>query len=137
MDNWGELTGADPITDAGEPFGIGWGFIVNQEPRLLASVAEASESVIAVATTAAVPIAFSSSTSSIAAAATHPYKLARDRFCPSPRTRKPQKFLSTEKKREKKLCDPVMVNFNSSTDGIKMTKKPNLRGITIFFFLVD
>lgn len=65
------FTGADPIADARQPFGIGGGFIVDQEPGLLASVAEASECVVPIAATAALPIAFFPSTSSAAA---HPYK---------------------------------------------------------------
>lgn len=54
-----ELTGADPISDARKPFGIGGGFGVDEEARLLASVAEGSEGVVSVSASAALPISLS------------------------------------------------------------------------------
>ena len=54
------LTGADPIADAGEPFGVGRGFGVDEKTRLAAAITEGSEGVVPVSASAAFPIAFPS-----------------------------------------------------------------------------
>lgn len=53
------ITGADPVADTGEPFGIFGGFGVDEEARLLASVAQRPECVVSVPASTALPIPFS------------------------------------------------------------------------------
>lgn len=59
------LTGADPIAYARKPFWISRGFGVNEKTRLLAPIAEGSESVVPVLAPTALPISFSSFSHSV------------------------------------------------------------------------
>lgn len=59
------LTGADPIAYAREPFWISRGFGVNEKTRLLAPIAEGSESIVPVLAPTALPISFSSFSHSV------------------------------------------------------------------------
>lgn len=55
----GVCTDADPISDAGEPLGVSGAD--EEEPGVLAPVAERPESVVPVGALAALPVAFSAS----------------------------------------------------------------------------
>ncbi|PON99475.1 LOW QUALITY PROTEIN: hypothetical protein TorRG33x02_046420 [Trema orientale] len=50
-----ELTGADPIPNAWEPFGVSRGVVIDEKTRLLTPVAERPESIVPVPASATFP----------------------------------------------------------------------------------